>query len=142
MTALSVYMGLEYVLRQIEGIRAVVLGDPPTIQAAPLLIVAYGSFTHPLKNNPPARNLVGFDHLFAVRLAIVWQENPQAEMQLVTLMDQIPLAIDADPRLHSALGSGIAYCSDGASGFATYGKVEHRIVDYTIHAIEKYQGGA
>lgn len=138
MSALTCWQGLEAIFKTV--VTNTMLGEPTTIQEAPALIVVYGSFDHPLKNNPPARNLVGFDHVFAVRLAIKWQENPAAEMQLVTLVDQIPEAVDADPHLGGRLTRGIASISSAVTGFAEYGKEKYRIVDYTCAVIEKREG--
>src|SRR5215510_10976406 len=140
MSALTIWQGLEEIYRGLDGLKAVILGDPPTIQESPCLIVAYGSFNHPLKNNPPARNLVGFEHLFALRLAIKWQDNPSAEMQLITLIDQIALVVDADPRLGNRLVGGVAFVRTAATGFATYGKEQFRVVDYDAVIVEKREG--
>lgn len=138
MTALAISAELERIMRTIVPL--VVLGDPTTIQRSPAIILGYMSFTHPLKNQPPARNLVGFDHLFTARLAIDYQDPQQAEQLLLELVDRVPLALDADPHLAAALGRGWARISDGSSGYATYAKMPYRVVDYTITCTEKYEG--
>jgi hypothetical protein len=52
----------------------------------------------------------------------------------------IPDAIDRDPRLGRRLAGGMAYCSEGITGFATIGGVEYRIVDFSIRVLEKRTG--
>lgn len=137
MSALTVYTGLEAVLLQIDGLNAVILGEPTAVHDPPLLYVAYQEFDRPLRNSPPARNLVGMAHTFALRLVIQWVDNPEAERQLLTLLDEIPDAIDADPRLDSQLEKGIARVTTGLAGFATIGGTLYRIVDYTLEVLEK-----
>lgn len=137
MSAVTVWQGLEERLRTVDGLQNVMLGEPQSVHDFPAVYGAYESFTHPLKSTPPARNLVGFDHLFMLRLVIRWVDNPQAEMQLLTLLTAIPLAIDADPKLGGRLLGGMANISDGAAGFADVGGVKHRVVDYTCHVLEK-----
>lgn len=126
---------LEARLRTIDGLTNIVLGEPTSIQDAPCLIGVYGSLDILLKSEPPARNINGTNHVFALRLAVKWQDNPQAEMQLLTLVDRIPAAIDA--HLGAALNKGMARCSGGVSGFAEYGKEKFRVVDYTVNVLEK-----
>lgn len=140
MTALTVYQGLENCFKTVDGLRVIMLGEPTAIQDAPLLYTVYQSFDRPLRNISPARNVIGMDHLFASRLVIQFVENAQCEMQLLTLLDAIPDSIDLDPRLGGRLNSGIAWCSDGVSGFATIGGAQYRVVDYSIHCMEKRQG--
>lgn len=137
MSAVTVWQGLEERLRTVDGLQNVLLGEPQSVHDFPAVYGAYEQFTHPLKNAPPARNLVGFEHTFLLRLVIRWVDNPQAEMQLLTLLTAIPLAIDADPKLGGRLLGGMANISDGAAGFADVGGVKHRVVDYTCHVLEK-----
>jgi len=140
MSALTVYQGLESVFRGIVGLRSVILGEPTGNMELPGLYTAYQEFTRPLRNNPPARNLTAMDHTFACRLVIQWVDNANAEMQLLTLLDAIPDAIDANPNLSGKLPHGTCYINAGITGFATIGGVLYRIVDYTVHALEKREG--
>lgn len=140
MSALTVWQGLEERWRTIDGLRSIILGSPTGDLDLPGLYTAYSQFARPLRNAPPASNLTGMNHTFVARLVIRFVEYEQSEMQLITLLDAIPDAIDRDPRLGSRLNNGMAYCSAGITGFAAIGDVEYRIVDYTIIAIEKRSG--
>jgi len=139
-SALSCYQGLESAFRGIAGLRGVMLGEPSGNMDLPCLYTAYQSFDRPLRNSPPARNITGMSHQFACRLVIQWQDNAQAEMQLLTFLDAIPDAIDADPRLGGRLYGGVAWCASGITGFVRIGDVLYRIVDYAITVLEKREG--
>lgn len=137
MSALTVYAGLEAVLTPIEGLNAVILGEPTAIHDPPALYVVYQSFQRVLRSNPPASNLTGMQHVYALRLVIQWQDNLEAEYQLLSLIDPIPAAIDADPQLSGAITRGAARITDATTGFATIGGTLYRICDYTCEVLEK-----
>jgi hypothetical protein len=140
MSALSCWQGLDAAFRTVAGLRGVTLGEPTGDLDLPALYGAYQSFTRPLRNSPPARNVSGMHHIFACRLVIRHVDNAQAEMQLLTLLDAIPDAIDLDPKLGGRVNSGMAYCSAGVSGFARLGEVVYRIVDFTVEILDKREG--
>lgn len=123
--------------RQVEGVRTVLLGEPTGDMDLPGVYTAYTSFERPLRNNPPANNLTGMQHTFTTRLVIRWVENSQAEMQLITLLDAIPNAIDADPQLSGRITGGVARVTTGAAGYITIGGVLYRVIDYTIVILDK-----
>lgn len=131
------YAGLESVLSEIDGLNAVLLGEPTAIHDPPALYVVYQSFERVLRNNRPASNMTGMAHIYALRLVIQWTDNPEAERQLLSLIDPIPDAIDADPQLDGAIDKGVAYITIGQTGFATIGGTLYRICDYTLKALEK-----
>lgn len=135
MSAVTIWHALEVRLRTIQGLPNIMLGEPTAIHEAPALIVVYGSQDVILKSSPPARNLNGVSHVFALRLAIKWQDNPSAEMQLLTLVDAIPAAVDA--HLGDTMGKGLARVSGAVTGFAEYGTEKFRIADYTCTIFEK-----
>jgi len=136
-SALTVWQGLEVAFRTVDNLRGVLLGEPTGDMDLPCLYGAYESFDRPLRNSPPARNTTGMHHIFACRLVIRWVDNAQAEMQLITLVDAIPAAIDADLHLGGRLNAGAAYCPAGITGFADIGGVRYRVVDYAVHCLEK-----
>lgn len=140
MSALTVWQGIEERLRTVSDLQNVLLGEPQNLHDLPAVYGAYERFTHPLRNTPPARNLSGFEHVFALRLVIRWVDNAQAEMQLLTLLDAIPLAIDADPKLGGRIIGGQAFISEGITGFSTIGDARYRVVDYTCTVLEKREG--
>jgi hypothetical protein len=140
MSALTVYQGIEERFRTVAGLRTILLGSPTGDMDLPGLYTAYQAFTRPLRNAPPARNLTGMQHLFASRLVIRYVDFQAAEMTLITLLDAIPDSIDLDPRLGGRLTKGMAWCSDGITGFAEIGGATYRVVDFSIHCEEKREG--
>jgi hypothetical protein len=82
-------------------------------------------------------------YYFVHRLMLRWQDFAQAEMQLITMVNLIPAAIDADQKLGGRIPDGLATISDGVSGFDTIGETKYRIVDYTSSTLEKqpYKSG-
>lgn len=139
MSALTAWQGLEAAFRTIDGLRGITLGEPSGDLDLPAIYGAYQQFTRPLRNSPPARNQTGMGHIFACRLVIRWVENAAAEMQLITLLDAIPDAIDADPHLSGRVNDGMAWCPAGVSGFATIGGVLYRVVDYEVRVMHKIE---
>lgn len=140
MSALICYQGLEERFRTVAGLRTILLGSPTGDMDLPGLYVAYQQFDRPLRNSPPARNVTGMHHIFAARLIIRRADFQAAEMQLLTLLDAIPDSIDLDPKLGARIASGMAWCADGVTGFAEIGGATYRIVDYTVHCMDKREG--
>mgnify|MGYP007132424400 FL=1 len=126
-------------MRTIDGLQTILLGEPQSVHNFPALYGAYIEIDPVLRNTPPAKNQIGFTHKFILRLVIQWVHNEQAEMQLLSLVDAIPLAIDADPKLGGRLRGGMATITIGSGGFAPIGDVVHRVVDYTCQVLEKYE---
>jgi hypothetical protein len=137
MSAVTVWVGLEERFRTIDGIAAIVLGEPSSVQATPLLYAAYAGADQIFRSSAPARNLDGITHTFAVRLVFDYQDNPQAEMQLLHLADSVPAAINEDPRLDDRLYSGIASSTAALSGFARIADKTYRILEFTVTVKEK-----
>ena len=140
MSVLACYQGLEAAWRGVDGLRGVLLGSPTGDMDLPCLYVAYASFDRTLRNNPPGRNLTGMAHLFVARLVIRWVDFQAAEMQLLTLMDAIPDAIDRDPQLGGRLYGGVARVERAITGFAEIGGVLYRVVDYDVTVAQKREG--
>ncbi len=138
MSALTIWQGVEERLRAVDGLHNVLLGEPQSVHELPALYAAYEGFERPLRNTmPSAAGVTAMDHRWTLRLVIQWVDNAQAEMQLISLLDAIPNAIDADPKLAGRLYSGMAYISAGVAGFAKIGDAMHRVVDYELHTLEK-----
>lgn len=132
MSALTVYEGLEERLLTIDGLNAVILGEPTGIHDPPAVYVALQSM-----GREHANQLTAAVYTFLLRLVVRWQENAEAERELLTLANQIPAAIDADRRLAGRLMQGVAMTGDAVAGFLVIGGTTYRILDYTVTATEK-----
>ena len=137
MSAVLVWQGLAEAFRTIDGLTTILLGEPTSIQETPLLYAGYASADQIMRSQAPARNLDGITHLFAVRLVFDYQDNPQAEMQLLTLADSVPSAINADSRLGGRLAGGVAKSTSAISGFAMIAKKLYRVLEFEVTVIEK-----
>lgn len=132
MSALTCYQGLEERFRTVSGLHSVVLGEPTGDLDLPGLYTAYIGF-----NRSQLGQITAMDHRFMHRLIIRWQDNAQAEMQLLTLLNAIPASVEADAQLGGRVPLGLARITDGDAGFATIGGVKYRVVDYTALVTEK-----
>lgn len=140
MSALTIYAGLEERFKTIAGLKVIILGQPTTIQDAPALYTALSDAEWPLQNLGPAHNINGTIYRFGHRLVIRWQSNPDAEQELLSLLDAIPASVQADPRLGGRITSGFAAIQRGAAGFVDIAGTRYRIVDYTSDITQKTEG--
>lgn len=138
MSALIVYQGLEERFRTIPGLQNIILGEPTALHELPCLYTAFYRFERTQHGQ-----ITGMRYYFVHRLLLRWQDFPQAEMQLITMLNLIPAAIDADQKLGGRLPDGLASITDGTTGFITIGETKYRIVDYTSNTLEKqpYKSG-
>lgn len=74
---------------------------------------------------------------YLVRLVLLWQDNPEAERELMAYVDDPIAAVVADPRLGGRLYSGIASMSRGVAGYLNQGGNVYRVFDYTATVAEK-----
>lgn len=137
MTALIVYQGLESVFRTVDGLRTILLGEPTGDLDLPGMYSAFESFERPMAGRPPADNLTGMRYRFVHRLMLRWVDFQAAEMQLLTFINKIPAAIDADPRLGGRITSGDVRIVAGDAGFVTLGGAKYRVVDFRSEILEK-----
>lgn len=137
MSALTVYQGLEERFRTVEGLRNIILGEPTATHDLPCLYTALEGFDRVLGGLPPADNLTGMTYRFAHRLVIRWQDRPEAEEELISFVNSIPAAVDADATLGHRLGRGNARISAGLAGFQKIGGTEYRVLDFLSEVLEK-----
>lgn len=132
MSALTVYQGLEERFRTVHGLQNTILGEPTAAHTLPCLYTALEHF-----ERTQSGQVTAMHYFFTHRLVIAWQDNEQAEMQLLTLLNLIPAALDQDAQLGQRLPMGFAKITDGVAGFQEIGGTKYRIVDYTCNVLEK-----
>ena len=137
MSAATVWKALKVKYKAIQGIKDIVLGEPTTVHATPLIYAAYDSFDRPLQSEPPARNLTGTTHQFAMRLLLDLTDPQTAEEQLLEFVDRIPDAIAADAHLDQTIASGHASVRSGVTGYITIAKTLFRMMEFTCTVLEK-----
>lgn len=137
MSAATVWAGLDERFRTIEGIAAVLLGEPTTVHATPLLFAEYASADQIMRSVAPAHNIDGLTHIFTVWILFDTQENAQTEMQLLTLADSVPRAINIDPRLAQRLYGGYATSTSALAGRMSVASKLYRALQFTVTIKEK-----
>jgi len=126
------YQGLEERFKTINGLTNILLGEPTAIQDAPALYTALASFERSQHGQ-----ITAMRYRFTHRLIIVWQDNLQAEMQLLTLLNAIPASVDLSPTLGGRIVEGLAKVTGGDAGYAKIGETLYRVCDFVGDVLEK-----
>ena len=126
------YQGLEERFKTIAGLTNIILGEPTAIESTPALYTALARFERSQHGQVTAMR-----YSFTHRLVIQWQDNPQAEMQLLTLLNAIPASVDLSSRLGGRIVEGLAKVTAGDTGYAKIGDTLYRICDFTSDVLEK-----
>ena len=71
------------------------------------------------------------------RLLVPWQDNEQAEVQIMPFVDSVVDAIDADPTLGGVLVKGLAQITDIEALWVTIAGVEYRALDFYSLVVDK-----
>lgn len=140
MSAVTVWVGLEERFKTIDGLPGGVhLGEPSSVHEAPLLFAMYTGADQIMRSQRPATNMDGLSHAFTVYIVFDDADYAQAEMQLLTLADSVPSAINDDPRLDNRLYSGIASSTVALSGHYVVATKLYRALQFTVTVVEKRQ---
>lgn len=132
MSAVTMYQGLEERFRTVPGLANILLGEPTAIHSTPALYTVMTRF-----EREQVGQITAMRYFFMHRLAILWQDNPQAEMQLLTLLNAIPASVDQSPTLGGRIVQGLAKTTAGDAGYVPIGDVLYRICDFTSDVLEK-----
>lgn len=117
------------------ALKAVVLGEPTSVQDAPMLYSEIQDFAREYPGNG-----VKITYRTIHRVCVRWQDNPEAELELIGFVNSIPAAVDARPKLGGAANdSSIA---EGESGWVTIDGVAYRFMDFISEAVEHVRLGA
>jgi len=71
------------------------------------------------------------------RLVVRWQDNEQAEQEIIPFVDSVPEAVADDPQLGGRLTSGYAEIKECDAGWVTIAGVEYRMLDFYATVVEK-----
>ena len=132
MSAMTCYQGLELRFKTIAGLTNIILGEPTAIESTPALYTALARFERSQHGQVTAMR-----YIFTHRLVIVWQDNPQAEMQLLTLLNAIPASVDLSPTLEGRIVEGLAKVTAGDAGYLEISGTLYRICDFSSDCLEK-----
>lgn len=132
------WAGLADCLETVSGLESVLLGEPSSVHEFPAV---YGALQDVTRTQ--AGQVTAMRYTFLLRLVIRWQEREEAEAELLSYVNSIPAAVDADPLLGGAITQGLAKVTFGLAGFIELGGTTYRVLDFTADVLEKgaYQGG-
>ena len=132
MTYATVLAGLQTVLGTVAGINAVLDYEPLAIQTTPLI--------YSLLDSAVALNEEIFvetpDYQYRVmhRLLIAWQDNEQAETELVSFVNAIPEAVFAGQA--TICPHGYSYVRDMDAGWVDVAGQTYRSLDFYSETLE------
>jgi hypothetical protein len=137
-SATTVYAGLAARFATVNGIKRIILGEPTGAVEPPVLYTAYESFTR-----GQAGQVTTMTHRFTHRLLLRWQDFSQSEAELLSFVNAIAAAVDADPKLGGRVTSGMARVTGATTGFVTISSTKYRVIDFTTEVLEKgsFQSG-
>jgi hypothetical protein len=125
----EVVAGLKARYATLSAIKVRLDGEPTAVQDSPLIYTVLDSFKRAYKGT-----VVEMRYRLMSRLCIRWQYPEQSEATLISLVNAIPLAIDADWRLSGAARG--ASVQTGDAGWVSIGGIEYRTLDFYIEVLE------
>jgi len=125
MSYANIVSGIQTRLATITTLKANLKYEPAVIDDTPMTYIL-------LDNAELTENAQSVTVLYdvTVRLIVRWQDNEQAEAQMMPYVDSIVDAIRGDPTLGSRANSARVTRIEGA--FVTIAGVEYRAVDFTV----------
>lgn len=77
------------------------------------------------------------------RLVIQWQDNEQAELELMPFVHSVPAAVDVDQTLGGRITMGLARITSAQSGFIIISQTKYRCLDFfsTVPTKAPFQSG-
>lgn len=132
MSYLTIVEGLHERLLTVTALKAVLDYVPTSVQDTPILWSALASMKITRHGQ-----IVAATYRILHRVAIQWQDNEEAELEAIPLVDSIPAAVQADPHLGGRLVSGLAEINECEPGWAEIDGVEYRLLDFYSTVVEK-----
>lgn len=120
--------------------------EPTSIQDFPTLYTLLDEFDRGADGGRAAAGqVVMMRYRILHRLCFRWQDNQQAEQELIPFVNSVPAAVDADPQLGNRLrGNGAGYIGGMAriaeckATFVSIGGVVYRALDFYSDVYEKF----
>lgn len=132
MSAATMWEGLQIQLSAVDGLVNVIAGEPSVVHDMPSVYGVLFRFDRTQHGQVTAMH-----YTFTLRLVIRWQDQIEAEAQLISFINSIPAAIDEDATLGGRITMGLAKITAGDTGYQTIGQTVFRICDFTADVLEK-----
>lgn len=109
--------------------------EPSGIDNPPLLYTVLVSF-----EDAPQGQIAARRYRLMHRLVLLWQDNQQAEIELMPYVDSIPATINGSTlgrRLNDRLTAGLAIISEARAGYIQVSGVWYRSLDFFSTVVSK-----
>ena len=122
---------LKAALEAVSGVKYTLDYEPKAIHDAPMLYLLLDGVERDDQGNAGVKTIYDI----AATLVIRWQDNEQAERQLIAMLDGIMGALDTDPTLGGM--NGWAGIVSAEAGYMDVSGTKYRIVVFGITAEER-----
>lgn len=124
--------GLQDRFETVTDLETVLAYVPTSIGSTPMMYLLLDSAT-----TERSGQVLAVRYRVLARLVVLWQDNEQAELEVMPLVDAIIGAVEADPHLGGALNSGYARINEVDAGWDELGGVTYRVVDFFADVLAK-----
>jgi hypothetical protein len=125
--------GLHIRFATVTALKVILDYEPTAAQDSPLLYSLLDGFT---REYDDIGESVEVTYRTLHRLCIRWQDNEECEQTLIALANDIPIAVDGDPRLGLLLKGDGARIIQGDAGWVNIGGTEYRSLDFYSECTE------
>jgi len=124
--------GLQDCLETVATLEAVLAYVPTSVGSTPMVYLLLDSAT-----TARSGQVLAIRYRVLARLVVLWQDNEQAELEVMPLVSSIIDAVEADPHLGGALKAGYAQIDEIDAGWDEIGGVTYRVVDFYADVLAK-----
>jgi len=128
----TVLDGLQEALKTLPGLVVVLQYEPPAFDDTPFMYLLFDRSV-----DATVGQVLGTRYTVTMRLVTLWQDNEEAEKDIIPYIDSVPAAIHADRTLGGRLTSGLARVTGSEGGFVDVGAVRYRVVDFVADVLDK-----
>lgn len=132
MSYATVLAGLHVCFATVSGINAILDYVPTSIPDPPILYSVFDNLSITRSGQIEAKH-----YRIQHRMVFRWQDNEQAEQEIIPFIDSIPAAVAADPHLGGALVSGYSEIESCEGGWIDIGGVTYRVLDFYSETLAK-----
>lgn len=125
--------GLLHAVSTVPQLKVILDYEPNALHDAPAFYLTLVSFKRQQHGGVTAMR-----YFCRGRIAVKWTDNERAEQELALLVNQVPMAIEADQQL--GLQRVIVAVTDGQAQYMDISGVTYRVLDLLIDALEKGAG--
>jgi hypothetical protein len=130
--ALVTRLGTAVDVNDPDALQVVLDYEPQALHVVPAAYVVLDHYERTMRSQ-----VVSMKYWDRVRVCVAWEDNEQAEHQLVPFVNGVPALIDQDPYLLGAVESGFAYVESALAGYYSIGGTVYRTLDVMVVTKDK-----